>query len=238
LVADKPALLDADGVPYFPVTPLSRSTGNELRTDWTTAFALTYATTYHIVLEATDADGRSQYKKGTFTTAPEPPADHLGRVRVTLHRVDVSDDADNRWFDWRGEMLFLFEVNGERLTDVDERKVHAPESIGVNRVVEIENAPRLLTLAVQGWERDGNDPGFCSAGRPVFPETAGRTHLGDGCWEVEWNTATTTIDLHAEAADPQLPCHGFDAAGDICVAFGTSGRAPGFTVVASVEFLT
>ncbi|MGH2599709.1 MAG: hypothetical protein ACRDJ9_10005, partial [Dehalococcoidia bacterium] len=146
-----------------------------------------------------------------------------------------------------GELRFRFEVNGQRQGQLDtgERKVRSPEWVSLDdgdraagRSVVIEDAPEKLPIRVQGLERDGNKPGFCSAGQGMFEATSGRTSI-DNCYDLEWNTAAATVDL-AEMADGGAlpPCYGFAGiTGDVCVLLKATGADPTFDVYVTIDFL-
>lgn len=243
---DAPQIDDA-GQPRLPGVPAADTTGGEPRTEWATTLPLEYATTYHAVLRVTDDQSRHQFLQASFTTLPAPAPIHHNRVIVTFHKVHVSDDADNTFFNRTGELAFRFQVNGERLRGLDtgERKVKAPAWVSLDdgdrapgRSVVVENAPDKLQIEVQAHERDRNRPGFCALGVPWFEEVSGREAL-DGCFELEWNTASAAVDLHPEPQDNALPpCYGFDGiTGDFCVLLRATGADPAFDVYVTVDFL-
>ncbi len=220
-------------------------TGNSFVTQWQTVLELKPETRYEIALRATDEQGRTVQHVAVVNT---PKAIHQGQVLVTFHSIDVSDDADNSGANYRGELTFRFEVNGDRLglsLDTGERKVHAPERVSLDdgdrapgRSVIINNPPVSLPIRVQAHERDRHNGGFCAAGQPFFEETSGRTVVG-GCVEIEWNTAEAVIDLHQDQGGALPPCYGFGegVTGDICVAIAATGEDPTFTVLISIDFL-
>jgi hypothetical protein len=236
------------GQPAFPGVAPAAESGAEFRTGWTTTLELAHATAYHVILQATDSDGGSQFLTAQLTTQPEPVASHQNRVLVTFHKIHVSDDADDTFLNRTGELTFRFAVAGEWRPQLDtgQRKVRSPEWVGLGdgdrapgRSVLLEHAPDVLDIRVQGQEEDGYYPGFCSAGTNFFPETSGKTKI-DKCFDLEWNSAEGSIDLHPDAAaDPALPpCYGFgDITGDICVLLSATGDDPRFDVYVTVDFL-
>lgn len=220
-------------------------TGNEYVTEWNDTLELQPGLSYAITLRVTDEQGRSQQHTAVATT-PKPVADHQSRVLVTFHKIRVHDDADNTFFNRKGELTFRFEVDGEHQIGLDtaEHKIRAPEWVSLRtgdragRSVILEEAPDQLSLRVQGQERDNDKPGFCAAGTPFFEETAGRTTVG-GCRELEWNTAEAIVDLHASNDGGALPpCHGFPDGirGDICVVLKAAGEDPAFDVYVTIDF--
>jgi hypothetical protein len=236
------------GQPYFPGVAPAAESGAGHRTEWTTTLELAHATTYHVILQATDEDGGSQFLTAKLTTQPEPVASHQNRVLVTFHKIHVSDDADDTFLNRTGELTFRFAVAGQWRPQLDtgQRKVRSPEWVGLGdgdrapgRSVLLEHAPDVLTIRVQGQEKDGYYPGFCSAGTNFFPETSGNRKIPH-CFDLEWNTAEGSIDLHPDAvADPALPpCYGFgDITGDICALLRATGDDPRFDVYVTVDFL-
>jgi hypothetical protein len=218
-------------------------------TEWDSVLTLQPGTKYDITLKVTDEQGRTQQHTAVVNT-PEPPASHLDRVLVTFHEVLVRHDGDDTIFNRTGELRFRFEVNGQRVIELDtgERKVKAPERVSLDdgdrdsgRSVIIENAPDVLPIRVQAQERDsyGGPTDYCAAGSPMFPETSGRTVVGD-CIEVEWNTAEGAIELSTQAGGALPPCYGFPdgVRGDMCVALGASGEDPEFDVYITIDFLS
>lgn len=219
-------------------SPIANS-GNEFRTQWTTTLHLEYDTAYEIRLEVTDEQGGRQVHTASVTTPPQPQAGQRN-VLITFHKVVVTDDGDDSFWNRTGELRFRFEVNGERQIQLDtaEHKVKATETLSLGeRSVLINNAPNQIPVRVQGLERDGDLPGFCSAGQPVYPEPSGHIRI-DNCYELDWNTAEVVIDLDAAQAGGALPpCFGFDATGDICLAFAADGARPKFQVFMTVDFV-
>jgi hypothetical protein len=218
-------------------------------TEWDSVLALEPATRYDIVLKATDDQGRTRQHTAVVNT-PQPPASHLDRVLVTFHSVLVHHDGDNTVFNRTGELSFRFEVNGQRMLELDtgERKVRSPERVSLDdgdrdagRSLIIENAPDVLSIRVQAQERDSyaGPTDFCASGSPMFPETSGRAVVGS-CMELEWNTAEGAIELATPPGGALPPCYGFPEGvrGDMCVALGTSGEDPAFDVYITIDFLS
>ena len=234
------------GEPYFPGASPVASTGGAYKTQWSASLTLKHDTTYHVILKATDEQGRSQFHTGKLTTPPAPKAD-VGDVLVTFHKIHVSNDADDTFLNRTGELRFRFEVSGQRQSQLDtgERKVRSPEWVslgdgdrGAGRSVVIEDAPDTLPIRVQGLERDGNKPGFCTVGSPMYDETSGRISIPK-CYDMEWNTAAGTVDL-AELADGGAlpPCYGFAGiTGDVCLLLKATGDDPTFDVYVTIDFL-
>lgn len=210
-------------------------------TAWSTTLDLEPGRNYEIVLEVTDQQGNHQTHQAVVST-PKPAQGHQQLVRVTFHKIRVTNDADNTFFNRRGELTFRFEVNGQLRVDLEtgEHKLKAPTTLDLGgRSVVIEDAPDLLPIRVQGRERDNNQPGFCSTGLGLHPQTFGRM-LIPKCFEVEWNTAEGPIDLHQpDTAGSLPPCYGFGegVAGDLCVVLHTDTEDPAFEVYVTIDFL-
>jgi hypothetical protein len=213
-------------------------------TKWEATLPLAPGTSYEVVLRVTDEQGRTRQHSALVDT-PTPAAAHLGGVLVTFHQIQVHDDADDTVFNRKGELRFLFEVDGSYLSQLDtaEHKVESPATLSLDdgdrapgRGVFLEDAPAQLTIRVQGHERDW-DPGFCSAGGGFIDGPSGRLN-GDGC-DIEWNTAAQTIDLHAMVEGGPLPgCFGFPEGvhGDLCVTLSATGDDPTFDVLVTIDF--
>jgi len=138
--------------------------------------SLTAGTLYHIVVSATDHEGRTAYRVGTFKTVappPLPPAiEHEQRpsVWVTLWKIEILNDADHDCCVWanKGEIRFDHFVNGTRRHLNGEAKRATGSSFQPQHPLApifVENAPRYLALRIVGRERDRGAPtGFDSSG--------------------------------------------------------------------------
>ena len=89
-------------------------------------------------------------------------------------------------------LRFMAEVNGigQGALEVGERKVNAPETLDVGTgrdglSIELEDAPDLLTLAVQGWDRDHPSAGFCSVGTGLLLPDRGADRI-KGCFDLQF----------------------------------------------------
>jgi hypothetical protein len=211
-------------------------------TTWSATLELEPGKNYEIKLRVTDEQGNSQTHQARYST-PKPIPSHQNRIRVTFHKIWVTDDADNTTFNRKGELRFKFAVNGVHQSQLDtgEHKVKAPAWVGLGsgRSVVIDNAPDLLPIRVQAQERDNNQRGFCSAGGGMFPEKSGRTLISN-CYELEWNTADSAVDLHDTGQGQALPpCYGFPQGvhGDLCVVLHATGDDPTFDVYLTIDFL-
>ena len=197
--ASKFAPMQTTSGPHFTVVHASASSGGDYRTQWTPALDdLEPATTYHIVVWATDEKGRTAVQQGTFKTH------HANRqVTITFDRIRILGDADNGALN-PGELELFFGVNGEWQPSLHqgERKVKSEDTLrlpwdgdrpGLTTI--LADAPQWLELDVQGYEHDkygkGFGFGFCSQGFPPFAGSGDSFECGD------YATATTRIDLDA-----------------------------------------
>lgn len=221
-------------------------TDGAYQTEWEATLPLAPGTRYEVVLRVTDEQGRSRQHTALVDT-PAPATSHLDRVLVTFHQIVVHDDGDNGVFNPRGELRFLFQIDGVHMSqlDTDEHKVKAPATLSLDdgdrdsgRGVLLENAPEQLLIRVQGRERDW-EPGMCTVGTGPSPDASGNMDAG-GC-DIEWNTAEATVDLHAPVNDDALPrCFGFPAGvtGDMCLVLAATGEDPRFDVFITIDFIS
>jgi hypothetical protein len=107
--------------PHFYTWDAADSTGAAYKTQWTTTLlGLQAGTLYHIVVWATDAEGRTAYQQGRFRTK--------GRtVEVTFWKVKVLNDADKGKLD-KGEISFEGELNGDDAWAIGEKKLASGNS--------------------------------------------------------------------------------------------------------------
>lgn len=79
------------GVPSFAHSVFWQPSGLEYLTQWETDITeLSPDTTYWIIAVATDPQGRTDHRVGTFRTPALPPHD----VEYVIHRVHIDDDGD------------------------------------------------------------------------------------------------------------------------------------------------
>ena len=77
----------ATPAPHFYTVDASSFSG-ALKTDWTTTLTgLDAGTVYHIVVEAQDANGRTAFRQGTFTTLKR-------NVLITFTHIKIVSDAE------------------------------------------------------------------------------------------------------------------------------------------------
>ncbi len=146
-----PAMLD--GNPWIPSPDAVDSTGGEYRTSWGAALdGLEPGTLYHIVVSATDAQGHTAHRQGTFKT--------LGRkVTVTFWGVRILNDADHDCCIWanKGEIQLDYFAAGQHVHSSPMRKLKSGQWVDADDPAPqlvLEDAPAQITLQVQGEECD------------------------------------------------------------------------------------
>lgn len=180
--ASKFEALDTVSGPHFSVVHASASSGAEYRTQWSTKLdGLEPGTNYHVLVQAMDEQGRTNYRLGTFQTH------HLHRVvTVTYEKLWVWNDAD-KWFN--GELELYLGANGERQLHQGPHKVESGHSYSLPWPADghlgwwsiiLDGAPQFLDLEVLGQEHDPCSPSF-----------------GVGC--VDFATAFMRVDLDAHS---------------------------------------
>jgi hypothetical protein len=177
------------GVPSFATADSSSLSGLEYLGTWTTTLSkLAGATTYHVIVRATDAKGHDAYRVGTFTTPPEPTRD----VGITFLSIRVTHDGDSSWKN-RGELSFAWGVGDTKVGSLAEDKISDPATVGVPRgksIFVVNDAKGFLpTVYVSASERDADGlVEFCSMGTGV-PHEAG----SNGDCDAKWNVASSGI---------------------------------------------
>ena len=161
-VSDK-APWPATPAPHFYTVDASSFSG-ALKTDWTTTLTgLDAGTVYHIVVEAQDANGRTAFRQGTFTTLKR-------NVLITFTHIKIVSDAEKGAN--RGEIEFLFRANQVWHPELHQgiRKLQSGDVLklpGRGLQLLLPDAPRWLELRVQGVEHDWTTS-YCSDGVPPF----------------------------------------------------------------------
>lgn len=174
--------------------------------------ALEGDTTYHVLLRATDTNGKRDYQVGSFTTPPAPEQE----VVISVGRIDVKDNGD---LIGKGEIRFGFAYDGVLVGTRSEQKLSEGATMWPDayNFVVVDLAPDEATsnLAVWAGERDVSVLGFCEA--PVS---------GLECHGINWNVAYSGSVTLADIADmPLCANYGFtgDAADDRCTAITDLG---------------
>jgi hypothetical protein len=117
------------------------------------------------------------------------------RVDVTYTRIEVIEDGDDRS---GGEVTFWLLVNGA-VQQTSETRVRSGDSISLDRMFSVDDAPTMLTLRVTGFDDDkercgGLFSGLCRCGLGSrMPETTGHSECGDTA------TVIRTIDVSGPA---------------------------------------
>jgi hypothetical protein len=179
-------------------TILQLSSG-DLKTSWTpTIGGLMPATTYTVIVRATDANGKVDERTGTFRTVD-------AIARVTISKIHVIDDADKG--SNRGEIRFQYSVNG-KWDHGPRRKISSGSVIGApvagtNRPGSTFAIPvgpdARLALAVFGDECDRVIEANCglqeaSPSLPSDPNATPAPGGGNGKKE-QWARAVGVFDL-------------------------------------------
>jgi hypothetical protein len=169
-----------DGVPWIPNPDYFGQTWNRYTSFTFGLDGLAAGTTQHILVTATDREGRTAYRLGTFRTLdppPLPPPVQGKTVKVTFFKVKVKNDADKGG---KGDIQFRFELDGEAV-DYDHEKLESgqtyrPPLVAHSAYVE---AGQLLRLEVLGIDYDRGDDDVSSPYLLVDPEHLSDQVLGD-----------------------------------------------------------
>jgi len=149
-----------DGVPWIPNPDYFAQTWGYYTARTFELDGLAAGTLHHILVSATDSDGGTAYRLGTFRTLdppPLPPAVQGRTVKVTFFKVKTKNDADKPG---KGEILLSFQVGNEVVYSMNGyRKLGSGESyrppLEAHTVSIV--AGQKLRLGVGGAEHDGND---------------------------------------------------------------------------------
>lgn len=170
------------------------------------------ATTYHVLLRATDVNGKRDYQVGSFTTPAAPERE----VVISVGRIDIKDNGD---LIGRGEIRFGFTYDGSLIGTLGEQKLKEGATLWPDayNFVVVDLAPDELTSSFGVWagERDLSPLGFCEA--PV---------VGLECNGMNWNLAYAGPVTLADIAEmPLCANYGFTgaAADDHCQAISDLG---------------
>jgi hypothetical protein len=169
-----------DGIPWIPNPDYFGQTWNSYTSFTFELDGLAAGTTQHILVTATDHEGRTAYRLGTFRTAdppPLPPAVQGKTVKVTFFKVKVKNDADKGG---KGDIQFRFELDGEDVLGayrhLESGQTYRPPIEAHTAHVE---AGRLLRLEVLGIDFDKGDDDVSSPYALVDPEHLSDQVLGD-----------------------------------------------------------
>jgi hypothetical protein len=243
-VSTDPPGEDPEGNPVFPgAAPTTTNFAYEQ--EWTTTLGpLEPATTYHVIVKATDGMFRSSYQVGSFETRAG-----ANQLLVTFHRVRVHHDGDKGAN--RGELRFAFAVDATHVRTTGEEKISSGSTVnvsdgdrspGVSTAVPFDPSPSawLPNLRAVAFERDWDGLAeFCSVGDA--PVDQGRH---DGC-DLKWDVASSGL-IQAGGIDslPSCPDLGVDAeevANDRCLELESVGNGddyPRFSVIVSLRAIT
>lgn len=169
-------------------------------------------TTFHVLVKATDANGKSDYQVGSFTTSPAPKQ----QVIISADRIDIKENGD---LIGRGEIRFGFAYDSTVVGTRSEQKLKEGATVWPDAynfaVVDLAPGEATRSFAVWAGERDVQLGGFCEA--PL---------VGLDCGGINWNVAYSGGVTLADIADmPLCSNYGFtgDAAGDHCLKISDTG---------------
>ena len=173
--------------------------------DWTTwklaMHDLTDETTYHVLVRATDENGKADHQIGSFTTLKALPTP----VRVSVDRINVSNSGD---VIGKGEVRFAFAYDGNLVGSISEQKLSDSATLHPTNHNFITTAlgkdDRLASFATWGGERDVSLAGFCES--PIS---------GVECHGINWTAAFGGQHTMAEILElPKCGTLGFEGAAD------------------------
>jgi hypothetical protein len=235
---------DPDGHPVFPgAAPMATNFAYEKA--WTTTLGpLEPATTYHVIVKATDRMFRSSYQVGSFETRPGADQLLLSFLEVRVHHD--GDAGANR-----GELTFSFQVAGEHVATTAEDKIGSGTTVhlsdgdrwpGIGAEVDFDPSPSawLPMLSAVAFERDADGlVETCVVGDDQIDPGS-----DDGC-DMKWDVAQSGL-IQAGGLDELAACRdlGVDAeevADQRCLELESVGNGddyPRFSVIVSVEPIT
>ena len=162
-------------------------------------------TTYHVLVRATDENGKRDHQIGNFTTLEAPPVP----VRVSVDRIDVSDSGD---LIGKGEVRFAFAYDDHLVGSISEQKLKDSATLYPTDHNFITTAlgkdDRLEDFTTWAGERDVSLAGFCES--PIS---------GVECHGIDWTAAYGGQHTVAEILElPKCGPLGFEgaAADDHC----------------------
>lgn len=224
-----------DGVPWMPNPDAFGRTYIRTRSHRFALDGLLSGTTYHVLVTATDANGRKATRVGTFRTDDPPPLPPAAQAdlaaQVTFWKVVVLNDADKGAN--RGEISFDYSVAGRGVHWNGQRKLKtgasfAPQDRSTPFTVPLEGD--TVDLRVRGIECDGAGNGRC----PL--------EVGDISCISEGNTDRACASVSIDPAAPAgalPPAYGTDMpyGHDAYAIFETQGTYLRFRVYAFVDLV-
>jgi hypothetical protein len=149
-----------DGMPWIPNPDYFGQTWNRYTAFTFELDGLAAGTLHHILVTATDSEGRVAYRLGTFRTLappPLPPAVQGRTVKVTFFKVKIKNDADKPG---KGEILLSFWVGDDQVHSTNSyKKLGTGQSYRPPLTAHTLSSAdgETTTIAVTGKEHDGND---------------------------------------------------------------------------------
>lgn len=169
-----------DGMPWIPnpddyLEIWSYYTARTFQLD-----GLAAGTKQHILVTATDSQGRTAYRLGTFRTLdppPLPPAVQGQTYKVTFFKVKILNDADKPG---KGDIEFQFKLGGESVLAVY-KKLDSGQSYRPPLEAHTVSvaAGQLVRLEVLGVEYDRGDDDVSNPYVLVDPENLSDQVVGD-----------------------------------------------------------
>lgn len=227
------------GWPYFPGEPPVIETNTLTMQHSFELGTLAPATTYYLIVEATDEHGNQAVQSGSFETEPLLSQS----VRITLHKIHVREDGDPSWHN-RGELSFTWQVDGDEVAYMGERKIDdgdwldVPDALASYTLHDVPRGGFLPMIHVIGSERDADlRTEFCSSVVSTIPGS-------NGDCDNRWNVASSgfmTLDS-IEGLESCAAFHSSFQFSDLSCIQLTTVNQPGdqwaeFDVIVSVEIL-
>jgi hypothetical protein len=186
---------------------------------------LDYGRRYYVSIHATDAQGRTAVRKGTFNTVP-------ASVLVTVHKIKVLNDGD-KW--GKGELIFRYFVDGKERADsgfhkIDSGSVVDARVTGTSRPGVVfrypANGNAKFNLVVYGEECDAVLMKNCVV---EYGAPSGQYAGAGGTFDVSSILAGGALPGWAGTGVQPPPGH------DAYVVFGTTDKYVKFLVLATVD---
>ena len=179
-----------------------------LVTKWTGQLGqLRSGTKYHVIVSATDAQGRSAYQTGTVRMDDR-------KVRITLLKIKVISDADKGSAN-KGEIKFDHWIGDREFGHADFRRIASGSTInvagrdgrpGVLAVLDANGTDPVFKMGTRGAECDWQQLKYCVLESGWAPHTGGGEIGGSiGSHGGDYATAGGTFHLNALLAGAALP---------------------------------